>query len=330
MDNKILYKQLCNNNLNIPLFNQYWWLDAVCGPSNWNVVLYINNNNNILGAFPYYLKKKFYFKTSINPPFTSYIGPWIHNSIKNDYEISSITNYLINELPKFNYIDLKLDYNSNNWLPFYWNGYLQTDTYSIVIKNLIDNVSVIKKFNDTNKRMIKKAEKKKLKFCTNVAVDEFYKNHTYFLKKLGKKINYDFISFKILYELCKENKCGSSFAIKDQNDNVISIAFIVWDHHTSYMILNSTDTDHRNTGCTQFLIKNILNYLKNTTKCFNFEGSMDKNIFNFYRSFGGEVLTYNRVVKYSSLFFKLIIPQYITLRNKQLKINQNTMNFIEV
>ena len=291
MDNKILYKQLCNNNLNIPLFNQYWWLDAVCGPSNWNVVLYINNNNNILGAFPYYLKKKFYFKTSINPPFTSYIGPWIHNSIKNDYEISSITNYLINELPKFNYIDLKLDYNSNNWLPFYWNGYLQTDTYSIVIKNLIDNVSVIKKFNDTNKRMIKKAEKKKLKFCTNVAVDEFYKNHTYFLKKLGKKINYDFISFKIL---------------------------------------NSTDTDHRNTGCTQFLIKNILNYLKNTTKCFNFEGSMDKNIFNFYRSFGGEVLTYNRVVKYSSLFFKLIIPQYITLRNKQLKINQNTMNFIEV
>lgn len=319
MNNKKLYEKLCNSNSNIPLFKQCWWLNAVCGFTNWNVVLYINNNK-VLGAFPYYQKKKFYFKTFLNPPFTSFVGPWIHNSIKNDYEINKITSYLINKLPKFNYIDLKLDYNCSNWLPYYWNGYMQTDNYNIVIKNIIDNDSIFKKFSDTNKRMINKAEKNKLKFCTNITVDEFYENHVYFLKKTSKKINYNFASLKILYENCEAYKCGSLFAIKDQYNNIISIAFIVWDNEAGYIILNSSNNDYKNTGCDQFLIKNILNYLKNITKSFNFEGSSNKKIFDFYMSFGGEVLNYSRVVKYSSSLFGYILPY----------INQNTNNFIKV
>ena len=57
MNNKILYDKFCEDNKDTLIFYQPWWLDTVCGPNNWDVLLYIENKE-ILGAFPYFFKKK--------------------------------------------------------------------------------------------------------------------------------------------------------------------------------------------------------------------------------------------------------------------------------
>lgn len=39
MGNKSKYRNLCAVEKNIPIFSQDWWLDAVCGEENWDVII---------------------------------------------------------------------------------------------------------------------------------------------------------------------------------------------------------------------------------------------------------------------------------------------------
>ena len=73
------------------------------------------------------------------------------------------------------------------------------------------------------------------------------------------------------------------------------------------MLLNSTDPEMKNTGCTQYLIREILLFLKEKTKSFNFEGSMNKEIFNFYNSFGGNISSYYKIVKSNPSYLRHLI-----------------------
>ena len=41
--NKEKYKELCKAN-DVPLFSQYYWLDAVCGSNNWDVIVVEEND----------------------------------------------------------------------------------------------------------------------------------------------------------------------------------------------------------------------------------------------------------------------------------------------
>lgn len=51
------YRQFCQNEKDIPIFSKDWWLDAVCGVDNWDVVL-VEKGGQIVGALPYFVKKK--------------------------------------------------------------------------------------------------------------------------------------------------------------------------------------------------------------------------------------------------------------------------------
>ena len=56
MTAKEKYIQYCQINKDISLFQQAWWLDAVCGSKNWDAVLN-ESSGNIIGAWAYPLKK---------------------------------------------------------------------------------------------------------------------------------------------------------------------------------------------------------------------------------------------------------------------------------
>ncbi|MDD4738602.1 MAG: GNAT family N-acetyltransferase, partial [Bacteroidales bacterium] len=61
MTNKEKYRLLCQNNSDINIFMQDWWLDALCGDS-WDVLLK-EQNNKIIATLPYFIQKKYGFKT---------------------------------------------------------------------------------------------------------------------------------------------------------------------------------------------------------------------------------------------------------------------------
>jgi hypothetical protein len=66
LNNKVKYIEFCKNE-NIPVFSQYWWLDAVCDENNWDVIL-IERGGEIWVSMPYFIEKKYGFTIIRMPP----------------------------------------------------------------------------------------------------------------------------------------------------------------------------------------------------------------------------------------------------------------------
>ena len=54
--NKIKYAKFISNFDDVSIFSQPWWLDAVCGEDNWNVIL-VERDGIPVGSLPYFIKK---------------------------------------------------------------------------------------------------------------------------------------------------------------------------------------------------------------------------------------------------------------------------------
>ena len=61
------YRKWCLDTPNLPLFARDWWLDAVCGASNWNVVI---DQNGL--AIPYHQIRRWGLRRIVQPPCTQY------------------------------------------------------------------------------------------------------------------------------------------------------------------------------------------------------------------------------------------------------------------
>ena len=57
---KLAYKEFLKENPDIGIFHQDWWLDSLCGSENWDILL-VKRDDKIIGALPFYFKKKFFF-----------------------------------------------------------------------------------------------------------------------------------------------------------------------------------------------------------------------------------------------------------------------------
>ena len=76
MDNKGIYIDLCGKERSIPIYSKPFWMNAVCGEENWDVLLY-RKGEEMLGALPYYIKRNFNVSYITQPSFTQYNGIWI-------------------------------------------------------------------------------------------------------------------------------------------------------------------------------------------------------------------------------------------------------------
>ena len=85
------------------------------------------------------------------------------------------------------------------------------------------------------------------------------------------------------------------------------MAFVIWDKDYGYLNQLTTDPDKFKIGSSSLLIKDILIYLKDKTKHFDFEGSMDKGIHNFYMSFGGTNKKFYKIKKTKPKILNYII-----------------------
>ena len=129
MDNKEKYEKFCNK-VYVPIYSKPWWLDAVCGPENWEVWLY-ENENEIFAAMPYYKEQRGEYSYITKALLTQNNGiifkyPDGAKSVaKQIYEEK-----VIDEACKFikslnvDVYEQQFHYSFKNWLPFYWNRYL--------------------------------------------------------------------------------------------------------------------------------------------------------------------------------------------------------------
>ena len=75
--NKLTYKQLCEEHPEIPLFSQYWWMEAVCVGGQWDVLFVRDANEKIIASMPFFLKRKWGLRYILQPVLTQTNGVWI-------------------------------------------------------------------------------------------------------------------------------------------------------------------------------------------------------------------------------------------------------------
>lgn len=302
MQNKKLYIDFCKSENNMPIFNQYWWLDAVCGASNWDVIL-VDKDNSVVAALPYYLNKTLFLKFIIQPILTPFCGVWIKYpanqkySKRLSYEKNIIDN-VVKELDslKISYFDQYFHYDFTNWLPFYWKGFKETTRYTYVIENIENIDEVISNFSNGKKKNINKASQL-VEVKHDLDPEQFYKNHEMTLKKQGQDIIYSLETFLKIYNEVKERNCGRIIYSIDKDNKIHSAIFFIWDNNSGYDLISTIDPDLRNSGSASLLIREVISFLSDKTDKFDFEGSMIENVEYSFRQFGAIQKKYFNIYK---------------------------------
>lgn len=287
-----------------------WWLNATVGPDNWQVALTFHEGE-ITGAMPYFIKSKWGLKIITMPRFISMMGIWIkyptpQKEIDKLHYEQKISADIINQLPKFDYFNQSFYYTYTNWLPFFWKGFSQTTRYTYVIENIADAENIFKQFAHSKRKNILRSERN-LTIKEDLTVEKFYSLHKECLLKEGKKIDYSLALLRSMVEAAYQNNSGKIFYAVDPEGRIHSALFTVWNQESSFNIINPIDPEHRNTGSSSLLIKEMLTYLKDKTSRFDFEGSMDPYISESFRRFGASQKPYFVIHKTNSVLFQLYL-----------------------
>lgn len=284
------YIEICNN-YDIPLFSQYYWMDAICGEERWDVIL-IEENGNVLGTLVYFLNNIDGYHEIRKAPLTQNNGIiyYYPDGIKYDRRIAfenKVASKIIEKLEELDIIKYRqyFHHTFTNWLPFYWRGYNQSTRYTYIIEDTNNIEEVYANFNGNIRKHIKKAEKI-VKVFNGMTADEFYELNEKTYERQGIDIPYSFDIFEELYKKLSEQDCMEILYAKDENDLIHSAALFAYDKNTVYYLMSGSNEEFRDSQSLTLLIYEGIKIAHKLGKSFDFEGSMKINIERFFRQFG--------------------------------------------
>lgn len=307
ISNKERYRELCLTN-DIPVYSQYWWLDAVCGEKNWDVN-FIESDGQIIASWPIYKKKRFFYDIITTPKFTPFTGIWIkypsnqNYTNKLGYEID-ICNSLIETLPKYDYFYQGFNYSFKNWLAFYWKDFDQTVRYSYILEDISNIEQTFAGFSKNKRNNIRKAQKI-VEVKRGLSCQDFYSFHKQSLAKEGAQISYSYELFERIYNATTKRGCSEILYAVDEKGEMHSGIFYVWDNVSAYSLISIINPEQSSSNSLSLLFYEAIKAASNKVSRFDFEGSMIKGVEAAYRNFGAKQTPYFVLTKSKSLFINL-------------------------
>jgi hypothetical protein len=306
--NKNKYIEFCRIEDEIPVFNQPWWLDIVCGRENWDVV-YLERGGNIYAALPFLKTRRLFLDFLHMPPYTQYFSIWIrHNKKISDLNKVSaeykIIEGLISLLPRYGHFSLSFHPQLINCLPFIWKGFKQRNYYTYIINDISDLDSVFKRFKSSTRGGIKKAEK--LVFVEESdSVDVFCSINSDNLKSKGLSSIYTDGLMNDLIKTTLSKGKGKLLMASNNEGKLIGGGFFLEDCDMIHYLMGAVKYDFKNTDAMSLIIWEAIKLFSHSGKKFNFEGSMLKPIEKYFRSFGATLMPINHITKTNSFPVKL-------------------------
>jgi hypothetical protein len=296
------YAHFCQNQPDLPIFFQDWYLDTCCGPAGWDVVL-VAQGSEVQGVWTFFQKQKMGFRYVTMPPFVKFMGPWLVPG-KNEEEAGRILEQLQRQLPPM--ADWKQDFHYQVQKP----DFLQKMAYQVLPKytyrlNLSDLDQVWAGVNRNMRRNIAKA-----KTQVNISIEDdpegFYAINRLSFERQGINIPYSREAF-LRHEtaLAKQNRRIIFFA-RDQRGQVHSASYLIWDPSSSYYHLSGDDPALRKSGAGLLLTWEAIRYSKEVLDLpiFDFEGSMLPKVEVIRQQFGGQKAPYYYVEKNFSWLYR--------------------------
>lgn len=317
MSNKEEYKEICRQHPEIPVFSQYWWMNASNG-DNWDVLIIRDKANNVIATMPYAIFKKFGFTLISQHEFCQHTGPFIFYpdtvfegrlaTYKKLVFEEKIFQKIIDQLEEM-HVDMfwqNFSPRITNHLPFHWAGFKQYTRYTYRIPNIGDSEELFSRICISKQQYIRKAQKRGFVTTFDMPIDEFLDFHRRTYKERGKDDLLDKWNCRRFIEEAKKNGQGTLVCTRDTEGTPLSAYFLVWDSEWAYYIWLGVDQKRKGEGAPSLMIWDSLEYLKGKTKGFDFEGSMNQGIGSSHREFGAELVPFIHVHKYYSTTFKIL------------------------
>lgn len=296
---KNLYHEICDTQP-IPIFSQYWWLDAVAGEKDWDVLI-AEEGGAFQAALPFTLKTMGPFRLIKMPELTPWLNIWFNYPANAKYTTrlafeKDILTSLLSHLPKVFRFHQKYHYALTNWLPFYWQGFAQTTRYSYVLEEMDDLERVYSEFKKNTRYDIRKAEKE-VTVQSSENLDDFLTiNHLSF-EHHQKKASYSDDLVKDIDKVCRQRNCCRILLARDGEERTYAGLYLVWDAHSVYYLMGGSDPLLRESKANSLLIWEAIRFAASIRRSFDFEGSMMEPIERFFRSFGARQKLYFSIRK---------------------------------
>jgi len=292
-----------------------WWLDAVCGEENWDVLL-LKRNEKVTAVWPYFFKRTMGRNIFSMPQLTQYLGIWI--DYPENQKLSSRYRYeqdicaeLIESFPQYVYFRQNFSCQFINWLPFYWKGFRQSTNYTYVLENIADPQQLLSLFAKDKKHNVKVARENNIEVHQHLDVKQYYSYHKKHLNTRGKKISFSEDFFMRIHKAVYEHNAGMTLYALDEKSNIHACIFIIWDQESAFFLTNAWDPALQKSGALALLIYEGIKVASARTKRFDFEGSMIKGTNESYRKYGAVQKPYFNIYKINSK----VLKAYFFLKN---------------
>jgi len=299
MADKEDYISFIQDNTEVPIFFQPWWLDSVSEGFDWDVCLSRGANDNIEGVFVYQIKSRLLgFQKSIHIPIlTPYLGIWFFRpdgDLKNNslYSFDKKTiSKLIDKIPSHLYLNISLHPQIKNTLPFHWGGYKSDIKYTYLLHLEKDIDEVYKGLKGSVRTDIKKADKL-LTISVNNDSSVFYKMNSLSFERQGMDIPYSEKCIHSIFSETSKRDLLLCLSAQDKSGNLHAQVLIVRDKNTAYLLATGADEKYRNSGAISLLIWEAIKSSKKNVQFFDFEGGNIQAIEKVFRAFGGSLTPY--------------------------------------
>ncbi len=301
---KDIYRSLCETESSIPLFMQYWWLEAVCAGKKWDVMFSYDSEHNIRAALPYLWNQRYRMKYIIMPQQTQTGGVWVKPQYVNSASVlQEIAADFQTGLDALNLSYYYQHFPLNSRMPdlFAQFGFKVNDRVTYRIEDLSDIDAVIDSFSKNKKRQLQKALSSTVDF--DLDAEKFYYFHQGCLLERKKHISYTREFFLVLYTKCIEHQQGQIIAIRGPEGQLQAAAFVVWDNNSLYYLIPAYSEAEKDSGASARLVLEAIKYARKVSKSFDFEGSMIRGVANHYKQFGSQPVPYKSVEKYYHWYF---------------------------
>lgn len=273
----------------------------MCGETNWSVGLY-EEDEIILAAWPFYLKKKYGIEYITMPPLTPYLGivaSDVNRTRKNSTRFSKekkIINYLLNQLPRVRLVTCHFYPGFLYGLPLIWSGFSQSTRYTYRMDLSLAPEEVWQLMDSEQRNRIRRATES-ITVKEGEDTELFMRLNRASFAKSGNDIPYTESWFKSFDLELKKRKKRKIFFAYDRSGKPCAANYTVFDSHTAYCLGIGMDIGAEKGANALLMWQVIEHYLTGPQTIFDFEGGNIERIERFFRSFGGELQTYSRFHK---------------------------------
>ena len=261
-----------------PLYASPWWLNAICGQGGWDAVPLTSEDGNTTGMIPYYQTRIRGLSALITPPMTQWL-PVLRANNTNGFSLSGF----LQSLPECPILDITIK--SGEISAPYPNSFHVNLKYSFVIPYDALNENVKLKYNEGLRRNLKEAVTK-YTIAVSDDIQTFVRlcQSSYHHRKMKPPPWLDSIVPDVV-EALKKNRSGMMHMAFHKG---VAIAGILtgWDVQTTYYLCGGRRSDEQGASAHALLLDHAISEAQQRHQKFDFEGSMNPGIANFFQSFG--------------------------------------------